>query len=223
MIQFFGRKVLAVAFLMGLFGSLSGAHAAPLLGLYNTGVDSAGNTLTPGSIDPHWQVYTPSGSGYYLDEYSLGTFVGSPAYHPTGFDWGLNTATRGTISFSDGAQGDYVPYTYRTTFDLTGFDPNAVTINYNTYFDDQGELAINGVLLPATFLQYAPLTAGSLSGLFHAGINTIDLVTFNEGGPGGVLFEVTSVVGAVPAPGALALLGFGLVGLGGFGRKKRAV
>jgi hypothetical protein len=220
MIQYFGRQVVAVALVMGLFGTLASANAAPLLDLYNTGVDAAGNTLTPGSVDPHYQVYS---SGYdlgsYLAGYNAGSFVGADAYHPTGFDWGLNTATRGTISFSNGTDSGYQAFTYRTTFDLTGYDPNAVTIGYNAYFDDQGEIAINGVLVPSSFLYHTGPTAGSLSGVFSAGINTIDFVTFNEGGAGGILFEVTSV-SVVPTPGTSALFGLGLLVMGWLVRKK---
>ena len=211
-----------VAYLVSALAAMTGAaQAAPVLGLYNTGVDAAGNVLAAGSVDSHYQVYS---SGFdlsdYLSGYSAGSFVGSDTYVPTGFDWGINTPTRAAISFSNGTGSGYQAFTYRTTFDLSGYDINDVTINYDAYFDDGGMIAVNGVLVPSTYRQYVGPTLGSISGVFSAGINTIDFVTFNEGGAGGMMFSVTSISG-VPEVGTLALLGSGLLLLGVFLARRR--
>jgi len=215
----FAALVVAV---LALF-SAGTVKAAPILGLYNTGTDAAGNALAAGSVDPHYQVYSPPlDFNNYLSGYNAGSFVGSDAYVPTGFNWGINTATSATISFSLGSFSDYQAFTYRTTFDLTGFDPNNVTINFNYYMDDGGMLAVNGVLVPSTFRALVGPTMGSLSGVFSAGINTLDFVTFNQGGAGGMHFEVTSIAG-VPTVGTLLLFASGLLVLALFaGRRRQA-
>jgi hypothetical protein len=109
-------------------------------------------------------------------------------------------------------------FTYRTTFDLTGFNLASVVIDLAYYTDDQGEIARNLMLRPSTFT-HGPASASLTSG-FVEGVNTLDFVTFNQGGPGGVFVGVQDATADVPEPASLALLGGGRLALGALRRRK---
>jgi hypothetical protein len=83
-------------------------------------------------------------------------------------------------------------YRYRTTFDLTGFDPTTAYISGYYYAADQCEIFLNGqsVALSAN-PQFAINDSFILSSGFIAGVNTLDFVVTNsQVGPTGLRVEI---------------------------------
>lgn len=218
------QQATAVASLLAtLLAAPSFAHAGAI-DIFSTGVDSSGNLLPNGSIDPHWTVQTESydtndhgitaTGGAFLTDYNGASFVGSYAYLPTAFPGGaggynLDTPTAGVIAWSPNNEGGYVAYTYRTTFDLS--DPTSAQIVLTVVADDDAELALNGVLIPSTYMFRSGPETFTLDSGFVAGVNTLDVVSYNEGGAGGIMVTVDST--AAPEPATFALLATGLLGL----------
>ena len=124
-------------------------------------------------------------------------------------------------------------YVYRTTFDLTGLDPNTAKITGQWSTDDLGgDILINGVstgqsiTVPNAFTQFFSFSV--LSG-FIAGINTLDFLVVNtpcgscDGvNPTALRVEMTGTA-ATPLPAALPLFasGLGALGLLGWRRKRK--
>lgn len=108
--------------------------------------------------------------------------------------------------------GDVGGFVYRTTCDLTGLSAasaliNGVGLGYTT----------SGGQFVAGFAAFQ-VTSG-----FVAGINTLDFVVNNGGGPTGLRVEMTGnadLQQAVPEPGSLALVGLAIAGLGVARRRK---
>src|SRR5262249_42296190 len=102
--------------LLPLAGHLA---AAPIPGLFNTGVNNAGMALAAGAVDPHYQFTVNADSAspdaiVHNEGFPIapaGPWIASSA----GSKW---IAPRADTSAAAG--GDY---TYRITFDLTGLDP----------------------------------------------------------------------------------------------------
>jgi hypothetical protein len=130
-----------------------------------------------------------------------------------GFDGYPPIAGAGWIAWSTDNWSNYQPFTYQTTFSL---DPSTASITLEFSTDDDGELALNGVLLPDTYDFRGAIETLTLDGGFLAGVNTLDIVSYNEGGPGAVALGILSATAepAVPEPASLALFGSALIGLG---------
>ncbi len=166
----------------GLFyaGTAQSAEFQPIP-LFNTGVDANGVARAPGSTDIHY-VLT-------LSPYSTPPPPAIPATimlnHP---NWMPNDAASLWIgAVSDGSAS--VPsgtYTYRTTFDLTGFDPTTARITLQI----AGDNAVVNVLLNGvnTGLRYTNFTAFSapftVSSGFVGGTNVLDFMLVNDVGTG---------------------------------------
>ena len=164
------------------------------LALFNTGVDATGVSLAGGSVDPHYKLIVSADStftgpdaivtsqiadGYWVPQSATAKWIAPSA----------NQSYPGATPCNAG--GTYV---YRTTFDLTGFDPTTATITGQWGADNSGTaVRLNGVSLGLTAASYAPLTGFTIEAGFVAGTNTLDFEVFDFGCPNGLRVEMTGV------------------------------
>jgi len=197
-------------------GISSPVHASTITTLFNTGVDATGAVLSNNTIgDPHYSIISaPVGSA---TETRIITSEGGYPIVP--YYIGDNTSSRWIGPDNDAdLNGPIGTYTYRTTFDLTGFDSNTASITGQWSTDDGGlDILINGISsgytnssIPTSFSQFL-ITTG-----FVEGINTLDFLVGNDGSeanPTALRVELTGTASPVPVPAAVWLFGSGLLGL----------
>ena len=163
--------------------------------VFGTGVDDSGNLLADAAIDPHYYIIaTPP-------TYSvIGTLPDTGAYayvtEQNGFPypyWAADGPDSKWLSLnpnendftSDGVTEPTGDFTYRTTFDLTGFDPATAHILGGFSADDSlTQVLVNGQDVgytpdPAGGSDYTAMHALNISGGFVAGVNTLDFVVHN--------------------------------------------
>ena len=218
------RSATVTAVIVGLACGLS-AFGDPIA-IFSTGVDSSGSPLTPGTVDSH----------YALVSAPSGVTLTAIATSPNGA-WTPNTSTADWISPGSSGGTSFPPgtYDYQTTFDLTGLDPTTAQLSGKWTSDNNGWIDLNGVMTGVTsaFAGFGSLSSFSITSGFQPGLNTLDFVIVNGSdsfSPTGVIADISgtatassSVSGpsAVPEPSSLSMfiLGGGLLGLGGLGRK----
>ncbi|MCE9567335.1 MAG: RHS repeat protein [Planctomycetes bacterium] len=151
--------------------------------LFDTGVSSPGTALGDNQTDSHYSLVSPGlmpGATRTLtaDGFPIGPWVGNSS----GSRWVVPAATDGN---GDAAAGKF---DYQTTFDLTGIDPSTVTISGNWAADDAATVYLNGVNTGVTIASpgYGSLVSFSLTTGFRAGVNDLDFVVTNGGGPTGL-------------------------------------
>lgn len=143
---------------------------------------STGVGLKDGDRDPHWQLYQQS-AGEASIKPAVMTTTGPPS--PT--FWAANDPTRSQwLSTAGGLPGAWPgAWVFRTTIDLTGFDPATAVVQADLMVDDAvTDVRINGV---STKLSVPMQTDRQNWRQFHRlnlqgfkeGVNTIDLVTLN--------------------------------------------
>jgi hypothetical protein len=92
------------------------------------------------------------------------------------------------------AQGTY---TYRTTFDLTGFNPATAVLTGQFAADNSAIIMLNGVAVGISGSGYSTFTPFAISSRFVAGVNTLDFVVTNNQptpNPTGLRVEVSGTV-----------------------------
>ncbi len=151
----------------------------PITTLFSSGLDAAGQPLSPGQADPH---YTLTASAYSTPP-PPAIRATVMANHPA---WLANDATSrwigATASGLDGVPGGN--YTFRTTFDLSGMETNGVSLSLRFAVDNGlSAVYLNGVskslpVLPweqfGVFSPYCVISNG-----FASGVNTLDFYTAN--------------------------------------------
>ena len=175
--------------------------AAPILTLFNTGVSSNNRLGTPdiltptGQPDEHYSI--TGGIAGILSP----TVTGTTAYpFPP---WNPDTATSEWIS----PQALYLgflrdpagTYTYRTTFDLTGYDARTVSISGQAVADNAiTAIRINGFDInyshATTTFAFSPFSIPN--GHYLSGVNTLQFTVYNSnnlggGNPSGLRVELT--------------------------------
>jgi hypothetical protein len=144
------RTVLAAAvagLLAGVIPALT-VQAAPIT-LFNTGVDNNGVLLAPGAVDPHYTLLGTSPAG--PTAYVVIPSPGSPFPIPPWFADGPASMWIGPLAnedvFPTAANPGYGGvFDYRTTFDLTGFNPATAVITGGWSTDNHGvDILINGI------------------------------------------------------------------------------
>jgi hypothetical protein len=159
--------------------------SAPIPGLFNTGVDNNRALLANSAIDPHYRLVqradgTASGSNAFVVIDTL-----FPILQPAG-PWlasGPNSKWIGPMAnqSAGSAAGDY---RYRTSFDLTGLEPNTAVITLRMSSDNAlAEVLLNGASTGLSYDGNFAAFSGTLtinSG-FIDGTNTLDFVVNNAG------------------------------------------
>jgi hypothetical protein len=164
------------------------------LALFNTGVGPSGMALAGGSIDPHYKLILSADSTFtgpdaiVVDQIAEGYWVAQSA---TG-KWiapSPNQSYPGATPCN--AAGTYA---YRTTFDLTGFNPATAKITGQWGADNSGTaVRLNGMSLGITAASYAPLTSFTIETGFVAGTNTLEFEILDLGCPNGLRVELSGV------------------------------
>ena len=180
-------------------------------GLFDTGVSQNCVLAAYSGPDPHYQLIVNADGGAVIPAVVHDSTIFPVVAGP----WIANTATSKWIApraNSAGSAGlwlvvpgiDSVPpegipndqgagpgtYVYRTTVDLTGFDPATVVIKGTWTSDNNGpNIRVNGVDTGITgdgnFGSLAPFTLTSSNSTFVAGVNTIDFLVTNADALGG--------------------------------------
>ena len=201
------KMQMAVAALLALFAAP--AQAAPITGLFVTGVDGSNTVLADGATDTHYAIL------------ETGTNAIAMANHPA---WIPNDSTSKWVWQRSDGQPTNVTRTFRLTFDLTGLDHTTAAISGTWAADNFGDnILINGTATGNTAAGFTAYTNFSINSGFIAGINTLDFIVRDVGVISG--FRVGSISGtadaAVPEPITVSLLGAGLLGLGAIRRRRR--
>lgn len=194
--------------------ALSGAAQAAV-GLYNTGVDGAGNALPDNAVDTHYTV--DAGTAFAAT---------SAQGYPIGPWLGDNTTSSWISPSLDTNGGSGQTYTYTTTFNLTGIDLSTALISGQWASDDPvTAVRINSTTTGLAGGSYGFWTPFTISTGFTSGINTLSFDVLNSGGgPTGLRVEFLNnrFTPAVPEPESYALALVGLLTVGGLLRIRRA-
>ena len=176
----------------------------PLVGLFDTGVDDAGNALPDNSVDPHYTLTVNPDTGSLdaiVEDSTLFPIVAGP--------WLANSATSKWI----GPQVDTTTsaadnYTYTTTFDLGALDPTTAVITGAWAVDNVGlDIVLNGTSLGIMNNNgFAGLTPFTISSGFVAGLNTLDFQVQNQPPPGWTGLRIVGISGSARPPGSAPVI-----------------
>lgn len=214
-------KTMLVALTLFLI-PVAAAHAIPITGLFNTGVNASGATQANNAAELHYTLVTlPSGTSTNVrvatsaNGFPIPPWVGDNSTSAWIGPTGATDLTGGT--------GDY---DYRTTFTLSAQEAAGATITGNWSVDNSGvDILLNGTSTRNTATDFSSFYKLSISAGFVAGVNMLDFVVNNAGGPTGLRTELVGNI-AVPEPASIVLLATALLTTGLLGavlnRRKRA-
>ncbi len=226
---------------LGVLITLStAAHAATITTLFNTGVDSSGNTVATDTPDAHYSLVAGAGAAQtgIPNVIAAGTFPADGTWAAAGLssNWIGTTNTGGSAGVApvNPTTGILNMY-YETTFSMAGLDTATATItfdwnadnfiagfyinnNLTTLTKSSGFDVVESVTLTATELAF--LNAGNNTFKFHVqSTNAIDDPNTTDYYGLNVDFT-TRTANAIPEPSALGLLGLGSIAALGLRRRR---
>ncbi len=219
----------AALFVLVATSASASAQSVSLTDLFPTGVDAFGNRLAGGALDPHYSIVSLAGTPPAVvigSGTSASDCRGAASWLVPGGQscWVWQTAA-GTPT---GTVASPYTLTFRTTFDLTGFNAGTAFIGGSWSTDNAGlDILINGTSTGQTSPSFSTATNFSVSSGFTSGLNTLDLVVRDFGVVSG--FLVQSIEGraerlaSVPEPSSVLLIVSGLALLAGARRRRRSV
>lgn len=158
--------------------------------IFNTGVDANGVFLPDGTVgDPHYTLFAvPSGTTTDIQ-------VLTPPHGEPCNSWDCTGSLSAWIGPNTDIQAtgeNPGTYTYRTTFDLSGFDPTTASLA-GRWMADNGILNILLNDVPTVYSggAFNFWSLFTINSGFGAGVNTLDFIVVNGGGPTGLRVEVT--------------------------------
>jgi uncharacterized repeat protein (TIGR01451 family) len=163
---------------------------------FSTGVDATRALLPDGAADPHYQITTSADPVKFpAPRAAVAANTGAPIA-PSGA-WVANGPSGRWIDPRPDANNGVAAgtWTYTTTFDLTGY--NLANMNFVGHWavDDNGlNIIVNGTALGVTAPGFSSLTSFTVpNALLVQGVNTIQFVTNNNGGPGGLRVDLFAI------------------------------
>jgi regulation of enolase protein 1 (concanavalin A-like superfamily) len=196
-----GRVYAPTQYALNVFGLL-----APNPITFNTGMDSTGTLLAPGSVDPNYTLVSsadPSAPGPNAYAVLTGSkFPGGWLGFTPNSEWIAPQADQS----SGNAVGDY---DYRTIVDLTKFDPKTAAVTGIFASDNElSDILVNGVGTGISdsvdqYGKFTPYTIGS--SFLHKGVNTFDFIVHNDGGPTGFRNDMSVTAAPLKRPAASTL------------------
>lgn len=217
------RSKLVIAGCLALVLSVvwvTATSAAIITDLRNTGLTNLGAYIpTHGTPDGNYSIIvspTPY-TAVTVDDTNWPIFPFGP--------WVMNNSPNsrwiGPARDSQGLPGNYI---YRTTFTVP-LSANLATVNVSGLWgtDDPGlDILINGGSTGNVSAGFTSLVPFSVTSGFVFGVNTLDFVLNNAGGPTGL--RVDKVLGTyAPEPGSVALAMLGGMGVAGLRRCRRGL
>jgi len=185
-----------------------GTASADSFVVYSTGQSVASGRDTQYSIisDSTGEITAPA-QAFVITSIANGWIPNLPGASWIGPAADQSNATRNGLPPSDTL--------YRTTFDLTGFDPTTAALSLTLSADDWVDVQLNGVTVytHSNPSMYFGSDVASISSNFAAGVNTLDFYVSSIGGPTGLVVAASGTATPVPEPASLALLGSGLAAL----------